>query len=141
MFHALDLTVAVEGAHTYAPLFREAERLLPISDHWKQRLLELGAPPEKIEVRHMGVDTAALGYRPRTLPVGRAPRVISVGRFVEKKGFDYGLRAVARAEKLLGIESRIPSDRRWTAAPGARTAGAGGRARRARHVPRLEKQR
>lgn len=102
VFHALDLTVAVEGAHTYAPLFREAERLLPISEHWKQRLLELGASPEKIEVRHMGVDTAALGYRPRALPVGRAPRVVSVGRFVEKKGFDYGVRAVARAEKLLG---------------------------------------
>jgi colanic acid/amylovoran biosynthesis glycosyltransferase len=92
----------VKGAHTYAPLFREAERLLPISEHWKRRLLELGAPPEKIEVRHMGVDTEALGYRPRSLPVGRAPRVISVGRFVEKKGFDYGLRAVARAERLLG---------------------------------------
>jgi colanic acid/amylovoran biosynthesis glycosyltransferase len=101
VFHAVDVTVLAEGPRPYAKLFEEAERLLPISAHWQQRLIELGAPPEKVEVRHMGVDCAALKYLPRSLATGQAVRVVSVGRFVEKKGFEYSIRALAHAAKVL----------------------------------------
>jgi len=102
VFHALDVTVLVEGAHTYARLFQDAARLLPISHHWQKRLIELGAPASKVEVRHMGVDCSALAYRPRSLTPDRPVSIVSVGRLVEKKGFAYAIRALARAEKSLG---------------------------------------
>jgi colanic acid/amylovoran biosynthesis glycosyltransferase len=102
VFHALDVTVLVDGAHTYRKLFEEADRLLPISAHWSRRLLELGAPAAKIDVRHMGIDCGAFEYRPRSLVPGQLARVVSIGRLVEKKGFSYGIRAVASAEKALG---------------------------------------
>jgi colanic acid/amylovoran biosynthesis glycosyltransferase len=56
IFHAYDLTVWVRqnGAQAYAALFREADLLLPISLHWRTRLLELGAPPLRTRVLHMG---------------------------------------------------------------------------------------
>jgi len=61
-FHAFDLTswLRRQRPRFYAPLFAEAELLLPISHHWKQRLAELGAPLDKVVVRHMGVDVSKL---------------------------------------------------------------------------------
>jgi colanic acid/amylovoran biosynthesis glycosyltransferase len=108
VFHAADLTVVNESRSPagYAALFREAAKLLPISRHWREKLVALGAPPEAIEVRHMGVDCGSIAVRRATAAVDGVSRVVSVGRFVEKKGFEYGLRAFAKAERLLGRSLR-----------------------------------
>lgn len=102
--HGFDVTtlVAEHGRDYYAPLFREASRLLPVSELFQKKLVGLGADPGKVEVRRMGVDTAALAYRPRVLEPGETPRLVSVGRLVEKKGLELGLRAVAIAEQRSG---------------------------------------
>jgi colanic acid/amylovoran biosynthesis glycosyltransferase len=98
VFHAADLTIA-RPRGGYAPLFREAAKLLPISRYWRDKLLELGAAPASVEVRHMGVDCASVAFRAST--AGVPARIASVGRLIEKKGFEFGLRAVAEAEALL----------------------------------------
>jgi colanic acid/amylovoran biosynthesis glycosyltransferase len=99
VFHAADLTIA-RPRGGYAPLFREAEKLLPISRYWQRTLLELGAPAGKLEVLHMGVDCERIPFRPRPpdLPL---QRVVGVGRLIEKKGFEFALRAFAEAERTL----------------------------------------
>lgn len=113
-FHAVDLTVwlRAEPPNFYGKLFAEAELLLPISVHWKERLTELGAPPEKLIVRHMGVDATALSYEPRSLAPRESLRLLSVARLVEKKGIEYALEALALAGPRLGrpFEYQIVGD-------------------------------
>jgi colanic acid/amylovoran biosynthesis glycosyltransferase len=56
-------------------------------------LLDVGVPREKLRLYHLGVDLSSFSRGPRR-PL---PRVVMVGRFIEKKGFEYGVRAFAEA--------------------------------------------
>jgi glycosyltransferase involved in cell wall biosynthesis len=56
-------------------------------------LAEAGVPRERLRVHHLGIDLSKFKRGPRQ----SLPRVVMVGRFVEKKGFEYGIRAFARA--------------------------------------------
>jgi colanic acid/amylovoran biosynthesis glycosyltransferase len=105
IFHAYDLTVWLResGEQAYAALFEQAALLLPISQLWQRKLLELGAEPSKVSVLRMGVDCELLEYRPPSPPQNETLRLLSVGRLVEKKGIAYALEAIAIAR------SRLPS--------------------------------
>lgn len=96
-FHAYDLTKYLEkwGETLYARLFELGDRFLVISERWRARLLELGCPEEKIRVHHMGVDCRRLSAGRKDCDDTQPVRLLSVGRMVEKKGFEYGVRAVA----------------------------------------------
>jgi colanic acid/amylovoran biosynthesis glycosyltransferase len=69
--------------------------MLPLSTCFRERLIAIGCPPDKIRVQRLGVDTARFPFQARTLAVGTAPRFVSVARLVEKKGLETGLRAFA----------------------------------------------
>jgi colanic acid/amylovoran biosynthesis glycosyltransferase len=102
--------------HGYdVPLLSSAQRLLPVnwpyalrarsllsrmtlglcaSSELEQMLLALGVPASKLRVHRLGIDLGAF------VPVAKPEtpvEVIMVGRFVEKKGFEYGIRAFAHA--------------------------------------------
>lgn len=53
-----------------------------------------GVPRDRLRLHRIGVDLTAFGRGPRD---PATPGVVMVGRFVAKKGFEYGLRAFARA--------------------------------------------
>lgn len=100
-FHGYDVAQvdAVGPEHPYRLLFDRADLLLPISEHWREKLVALGAPPERTRVHHMGVETEKFAFRPRAHPGsgrGGEVRLVTVARLVEKKGVDYAIRAVAR---------------------------------------------
>ncbi len=100
-FHAVDLTVNlnVSGRHVYDNLFAKGDLFLPISQRWRQRLIELGCDDARIRVHHMGIDCKRFTFRSRE-PSGDGPlKIASVARLVEKKGLEYGIRAVARLKK------------------------------------------
>ncbi len=58
-FHGYDLSVYLknEGKCSYSSLFRCGDLFLPISSFWKNKLIELGCPEEKIIIHRMGVET------------------------------------------------------------------------------------
>src|SRR5918994_6532692 len=103
--------VARRGPRVYARTFRQARLLLPVCEFLGRRLVELGAPPERVVVHRTGIDLRRWSYRQRRPdPDGRL-RLVSVGRLVEKKGVEYVLRAVRiLRDRGLDVECRILGD-------------------------------
>ncbi|PIW26852.1 MAG: colanic acid biosynthesis glycosyltransferase WcaL [Rhodospirillales bacterium CG15_BIG_FIL_POST_REV_8_21_14_020_66_15] len=96
VMHGVDMTRHLRDAPAaYEDLFRSGDLFLPVAEVWERRLVELGCDPEKIAVHHMGVDTAAIPFRARSLPGDRPLSILSVGRLIEKKGIADALRAVS----------------------------------------------
>ncbi|MBP8302597.1 MAG: glycosyltransferase [Phycisphaerae bacterium] len=97
-FHGYDLTqfVRSRGPGAYAGLFEQGDLFLPVSRQGRDTLIRLGCDEDKIAVHHMGVDCRALAFRPAPPPQDGPTRILSVARLTEKKGLEYGIRAVGR---------------------------------------------
>ncbi len=81
-----------------------------ISEYNRQFLLARGCPPEKLRVVHCGIDVDAYAFQPPPRPQG-ALRLLSVGRFVEKKGFAVLVDAVRLLrERGHAVQCRIAGD-------------------------------
>ncbi|WP_416068163.1 glycosyltransferase [Rhizobium sp. ZK1] len=94
VFHGYDITqYIVEATDAYKTLFSEADLLIPISDFWRRRLTELGAPSDKIRTIRLGVDCNAFEYKRRVAVPGETTRFITIGRMTEKKGHRYTIEA------------------------------------------------
>ncbi|HRZ79538.1 MAG TPA: glycosyltransferase [bacterium] len=76
-------------------MFRRVDLFLAASDELKEMLIELGAPAEKVLTWRLGVEIPVINE----IPERKGNRMIMVGRFVEKKGFEYALEAFAKVIK------------------------------------------
>ena len=103
-FHGYDLTKYLDsGKNPYRQLFESGDLFLPISEHWKQHLIELGCSADKIQTHHMGVDVDRFAV---SQPVNRKSlKLITIARLSEKKGIEYGIRAVHQLK-----ESHLDAD-------------------------------
>lgn len=100
-----------KGSDVYAGLFRTADIVTSNSRYTSKRLEALGCPPHKLHLLHMGLDLTQFAFHERTLSAGGRINLLSVGRLVEKKGFEYGLRALALVrEKHPNIHYDIVGD-------------------------------
>lgn len=79
-------------------LIKSATLFLADSTELKERFIEIGCPTDKIRVHVLGIDLRAFQGRPRTKS-NNPINVLMVGRLVEKKGFEYGIRALAEMLK------------------------------------------
>ncbi|MBF2026252.1 MAG: glycosyltransferase [Oscillatoriales cyanobacterium C42_A2020_001] len=97
-FHGVDISQNLKlfGETVYDDLLQTGDHFLPISKHWQKRLIELGCNPDKITVHRMGIDCQRFTFLPRSLAPGETVRLISVARLTEKKGIEFGIRAVAK---------------------------------------------
>ena len=84
-------------------MFARASLLLCCAIELAERLLERGAPANKVRIHHLGVDTQRFRFvdRPEQTPI-----FLMVGRLVEKKGMRYFLSAFAKM-KAQGVEARV----------------------------------
>lgn len=94
-FHGVDLSswLRDKPRDVYRPLFDRADLLLPISQRWERKLVEMGCSPNKIQVMHMGVRLERFAEHPHTRHAGPL-QVFSAARLVPKKGIDVALRAI-----------------------------------------------
>jgi colanic acid/amylovoran biosynthesis glycosyltransferase len=81
----------------YRELFAQARFLLAEGPALRQRLLELGAPSEKIRIQRIAIDPSDYAFRERSWDGNRPLRILFTGRLVDKKGLDIGLKALANA--------------------------------------------
>jgi len=73
---------------------RAAALTMTCTDCNRQRLIDAyGAEPAKVRVVYHGLDLNR--FQPRAHPANAIPRILSVGRLVEQKGYDRLLRACA----------------------------------------------
>lgn len=95
-------------AHTYRYLFQTGDLHLVLSQRMRLRLMEMGAPPEKILIHPLGVNPAL--FHPRAATLHPTLNILSVARLVPKKGIADGLRAVAAAASHTPLHYTIIGD-------------------------------
>jgi colanic acid/amylovoran biosynthesis glycosyltransferase len=98
IFHGYDVTNYLERvpANFYDDLFARGDLFLPISDRWRRRLAELGCPEERTRLQRLGTNLDTFRFERRRPAAGEPVRIMSVARLVEKKGVEFGIRAMAR---------------------------------------------
>jgi colanic acid/amylovoran biosynthesis glycosyltransferase len=107
----MPMYIIQKGDDAYDDLFETSDLLLPISNRWKDELIRLGCEEQKIAVHRMGIDTSRFPFSPRQLRDGDQVQLLTVGRLVEKKGIEYGIRAVAKVlQQYPQIEYKIAGD-------------------------------
>lgn len=105
-FHGYDVPLLFQARRVRGPARRYAwfgsmmlrSMTLGLCDSAELRdmLIARGVPPERLRVHLLGVDTER--FRPVVVrPGDEQVRVLMVGRLVEKKGFEYGIAAFAKA--------------------------------------------
>lgn len=97
VFHGADISVSSildVFKSDYKSLFRDTELMLPISALWKKRLIELGCEESKIYLNRMGINTEQFKRRAFDTPLSSPLEIITVARFIEKKGIFDALAAM-----------------------------------------------
>ncbi len=103
VFHGMDISVYMQeaGDRVYDSLFAESLDLaLPISKLWQERLVQLNCDRQKILVHRMGIDCQKFPFTLRLPQQSKFIEILTIGRLVEKKGIEYGIRAVANLTTL-----------------------------------------
>lgn len=97
VFHGHDVTSVRHAGNfgLYEELFRRGALHLPVNETFRDMLVAAGAPPERVKIRHMGIDPDDFPFAPRDWDAPRL-ELLSVCRLTEKKGIHIALRALAR---------------------------------------------
>lgn len=94
----------------YQKLFANVERVLCEGPHMGGCIVNLGCPPEKVTVHHLGVKINRIDYKPRTWNREEPLRILMAASFIEKKGFPYGLEALGILQHEIPLEVTIIGD-------------------------------
>jgi colanic acid/amylovoran biosynthesis glycosyltransferase len=99
------------GEDVYDELFAKGDFFLANCEFFRQRAIKLGCDDKKIVVHGSGIDCSRFTYKPRYPHPDGKIRIATTGRLVEKKGIEYGIRAVAKVAKFHhNIEYNIIGD-------------------------------
>ncbi len=94
----------------YAELFCRADLILCEGEHMAKCIVEMGCPPEKVSVHHLGVRLERIPFRPRQWDSASVLRILIAAAFREKKGIPYALEALALLGREVPLEITIIGD-------------------------------
>ncbi len=112
-FHGYDISsyVQKEGKDTYRELFQRGDYFLPVSEHFKNRLVGIGCPLDKTGLMYCGVYLDKFSFQEKKFDFREQVRLLSLGRLVEKKGVQYVIDALPRLkDRFSGVELTIVGD-------------------------------
>ncbi|HHP7230886.1 MAG TPA: glycosyltransferase [Xenococcaceae cyanobacterium] len=100
-----------QGERVYEELFATADFFVTNCNFFRDRAIKLGCASEKIVVLGSGIDCAKFSFKSRKFPATGLVRLVTTGRLIEKKGIEYGIRAVAMLlEQYSDVEYQIIGD-------------------------------
>jgi colanic acid/amylovoran biosynthesis glycosyltransferase len=88
-----------EKPHAYDKYFDKCDLFLPVCEAFKKLLEKEGCPSDKIIVHHSAIDLSKFTFQAIKLPQKGNFNIVSAGRFIEKKGFIYAIKAIASLVK------------------------------------------
>ncbi len=91
----------------YTRLFKEGTLFFVEGPCMREKLVSIGCPDEKILIQRIAIDLEQYTYRVRSRDGKRQIRLLFVGRFVEKKGLEYAIKALAKIKKNYSFQFRI----------------------------------
>ncbi|MCP6759038.1 MAG: glycosyltransferase [Fischerella sp. CENA71] len=112
-FRGYDISWYVKeyGENVYKQLFIKGDFFLANCEYFRQRAIKLGCNEKKIIVHGSGIDCSRFSFRTRQPLEDGAISIATTGRLVEKKGIEYGIRAVAKVLKTYpNLEYNIIGD-------------------------------
>lgn len=83
----------------YTEMFEKGTLFLAEGEFMQGTMIELGCPPEKIQVQRIGIDVAKFPFKVRTKADNQPVKFLFIGRFTEKKGLPILLDAFCKAVK------------------------------------------
>ncbi len=88
VFHGYDLSEYLQkhGNQAYQNFEPYIDRFITISDYWRKLLLQIGVPEAHVKTIRLGVRSVDEAVKPTK--TDKIIKILSVGRMVEKKGFD-----------------------------------------------------
>lgn len=109
-FYGLDASEALRSdPDRYDELFERADAITVLSEDMRSTIVNAGCPESKTHIQPLSIDTELFPFQERTR--GEGPiRLLTVARFVEKKGIVYALEAVAALQDQFEIEYTIVGD-------------------------------
>jgi colanic acid/amylovoran biosynthesis glycosyltransferase len=96
--HGYGARQAERHPEQYADLFEAADLFLVNSIYTYDRLVNAGAPEQRVAHHPLGIDVESVPFKWDTETAERTDtvRIITVARLVELKGIDYSIRAIGR---------------------------------------------
>lgn len=88
----------------YRVLFREGTLFLVEGPAMRERMVAIGCPRPKIRICRIGVRLNGIPFEPQ--PVAGPLRILMIGRFIPKKGFEDGLAACVQAVHR-GVDAHV----------------------------------
>jgi colanic acid/amylovoran biosynthesis glycosyltransferase len=97
-FHGYDVSTYPRryGSACYKPLFEQGDFFTANTTYTAERMMQLGCPKHRIVKLPVGVDLGRFTFAEHTLKQGEEVRVLTIGRLLEVKGIEYGIRAIAQ---------------------------------------------
>ncbi|MBE9182508.1 glycosyltransferase [Oculatella sp. LEGE 06141] len=100
-----------KGDRVYDELLITGDFFLTNCNFFRQRVIQLGCDEAKIVVHGSGIDCSKFTFKPRYPSSDGQIRVATTGRLIEKKGIEYGIRAIATVvQRYPNLEYNIIGD-------------------------------
>ena len=94
----------------YRQLFSHIDKVLCEGPFMRESIINLGCPPEKALVQHLGVEMNNIHFKPRVWKKGSPLKVLIAASFREKKGIPYAIEALGSIDKDISLEITIIGD-------------------------------
>lgn len=106
-FYGYDLSVfdiLEKYSEDYKRLFEYGSAFLVEGPSMKRKLLNIGCPQKKIHIQRIAIDINNYSQKEYSTSNNNEIKLLFVGRFIEKKGIEYALRALAGVKRNTALK-------------------------------------